>query len=166
VAYDRDLGEFHANLGLNVQRRTGGTNAQLPRVTYAPNFKANLMLYRPIPDLGWGGSLLINTVSDYGVDNAITEVVGGQASEVDGFTTVDLNVTRGMGSGLEAGLTVKNLFDEDHNEIVNGVPGRPGTLLWSGGLRDGAKGLLTLPYPGGTVGGNDVTWAPRPPPRT
>lgn len=119
LAYDRDLGELHANLGLNVQRRSGGTTSQLPRPIYAPDHKANLMLYKPIPDFGWGGSILIKSVSDYAVDNSVAEILGGQAAEVDSFTTVDVNLTRAMGQGLEAGLTVKNLFDEEHNEVVN-----------------------------------------------
>lgn len=119
MAYDRNLGEFRANLGLNFQERSGGTTQQLPLPIYAPDTKASLMVYKPIPEQGWGGSLLINAVSDYAVDNSVQEIRAGQAAQVDGYATLDVNVTRAMGEGLEAGLTVKNLLDEEHNEIVN-----------------------------------------------
>lgn len=124
LAFDHEFGnDWHVALGVNVQNRSGGTTAQLPNPIYAPDFKGSLSIYRPTPERGWGGALTILTVGDYATDNSQAQINGGARAFIEGYTTVDLTASRGVGNGYEVGLTLKNLTDKKHIELNNNQSG-------------------------------------------
>lgn len=134
LSYQRDLpGDLHLQLGAHVQD-LDGTDSQVED-PYTPPRSASLLLYRPTKGKRLGGSLALRAVDAYGLSY---DLAGS------GYGVVDLNLERELSPRASLALTVRNLFDNEHFEVVDVWNSFSATTLGAVGQLFGREGFLTF----------------------
>lgn len=115
LTYDREIGQLELRLALGAQSVTGGPQ------TYAPNRTGSLVLRWPEDERRWGATMAVT-----GVGSVVTNVPSGTnlPEHNPGFAMVDLNLTKRLSSRARLDLSVRNLLDRQHKELlVSGTSG-------------------------------------------
>lgn len=124
LAYRRELkDEWTLTLSGHVQDlEQQGSGAQ---DVDAPPRAATLIVAKAPRGRALGGSLSWVAVDEHGVADGIRRT--GAPNTVPGYGYVDLNLEKRLSSATRVGLTVHNLFDKEHAEMVAGLTGVPVT---------------------------------------
>jgi outer membrane cobalamin receptor len=119
LALEQEIGVFRLAFGGNYQRVRGISGTQ--GAPYAPRRSETLVLELPRERRRWGGAITLSRVSGLSVDtNALLD---GASPTLPDYTTVDLHLTRSLARKSSLTLSVRNLLDKQHREMIYSLVG-------------------------------------------